>query len=566
MADFRRRGGVTARTLAGLLRTRASSSLGDRVALRCRSGTAWRDRTWAQYWDGARRAATGLRKHGIGSGVHVLVLVPDVECAVLTLFGAWTLGAVPIQIGLPFRLNDVGDVGAFLGQLSETARRLDARALVLSRSLAPWAVPDVTLPVLIAEELLDHAPDGNDPNPDAFAEATALVQLTSGTTGRSRGIVISHECLVRHMECMSRALPSHEGSVAVSWLPLHHDMGLVGGLLFPFYNGFAANMLSPSDFRARPFVWLEALSAFRATISAAPPSAYAMLLRLARRAIDAKLDLSAWECAMVGAEPISAELLRRLADALSPVGFRADALFPVYGLAEATVAVTFPKLLAPTRFDRVDRATLEHDGRAVPKNSGPVTIDLVGVGRPIPGTDVRIAGPDGAPLADRCVGEILVRSTTLMRGYYDDAEATAHALRDGWLRTGDLGYLADGELFITGRLKDVIIRGGLNLLPTAIEEVAASVDGSRAGSVAAVGVRDTEAETEIVWLLVETKLEDGPSRIDLRKRVDLALKARGIVVDRIELLAPGVLPKTTSGKLRRGEVAAAVAAGTLRFE
>jgi fatty-acyl-CoA synthase len=552
---------MTAGSLAGLLRVRAQSDRADRVALRCLSGGQWRERTWKQYWSGAQRAAAGLRENGVVSGARVLVLVLDVEPAVLTLFGAWACGAVPVQVGLPFRLTDAG---AFIAGLLETARRLDARALVLSRSLVAFAPPGASIQVLVAEDLLDEATDLDDPCiVGSGGERTALIQLTSGSTGHPRGVVISHGRLMRHLDCISRVLPSHEGSEAVSWLPLHHDMGLVGGLLFPFYNGFVANMLSPADFRAQPLLWLEAMARFRATICAGPPSAYAMLLRTAKRAIAARLDLSAWECAMVGAEPIPAEVLRAFVATFSPLGFRERAFFPVYGLAEATVAVTFPTLLAPTRVDLVDRDTLEARGRAVAAAPGPGAIELVGVGRAIPETEVRVVGADGGAKADRHVGEILVRSTTLMNGYYDDPAATANAFADGWLRTGDLGYFADGDLFVTGRSKDVIIRGGLNLLPTAIEDVAEQVAGARPGGVAAVGVYDENVHTQIVCLLVETKLEEDAERADLRWRLDAALKARGIVVDRVTLLAPGRLPRTTSGKLRRRAAASQIVDGTL---
>ena len=548
---------VSARTLAGLLRARALAPDSHRIALCCRAGGAWSVRTWAEYWDGVCRVAAGLQAAGIRPGSNVLVLVPEVEPAVCTLFGAWTIGAVPIQVGLPFRL---ADVGAFVAQLRKTALRLEARAIVVSRSLAAFAGDDRSPPILVAEDLLTGSPGPQDAEPDRFAKATALIQLTSGSTGHPRGVVVSHDRLMRHLNCMSRVLPSHAHSVAVSWLPLHHDMGLVGGLLFPFYNGFPVHLLSPADFRARPLSWLETMDRVRGTICAAPPSAYAVLAALARKAGGPRLDFSSWECAMVGAEPISADVLRRFADAFSPAGFRANAFFPVYGLAEATVAVTFPALLAPTRLDRVDRETLEREGRAAPSDRAGA-IDLVGVGRPIPETQVRVVDAEGEEVADWVVGEILVRSTTLMRGYFDDPEASSKALVDGWLRTGDLGYLADGELFVTGRLKDVIIRGGANLIPSTIEEVAAGVDGVRGGGVAAVGLRTEGAETEAAWLLVETAVEGDAARTALVLRVDAELKAHGIVVDRIVLLTPGSLPKTTSGKLRRGEAAAAASSG-----
>lgn len=545
--------------MAGLLRQRADQK-GDEPAIRFRQGSVWRTWTWARFQEEATSAAAGLWEAGVRPGDRVLMLVPEVSAAVRCLFGAWWLGAVPVQIGVPFRLTNIA---RFLDKLRATARRLDARTLVVSRALAAFAGEgqgeDETVRVLVADDLAG-APASVLPDPDA-ATAPALIQLTSGSTGHPRGVVIPHERLMLHMASMSEALPSHEASVAVSWLPLHHDMGLIGGLLFPFYNGFVANMLSPQDFRASPFVWLEAMSALRATICAAPPSAYAILLRLARRAAEAGLDLGAWECAMIGAEPISPDLLRRFAEAFRTVGFRPEAFFPVYGLAEATVAVTFPKLLAPSRVDVIDRAELERSGRAEPCEPGPLAFELVGVGRPIPGTEIVIVGDNGAGLPERHAGEILVRAPSLMTGYYEDAQATAEAFEGGWLRTGDLGYLSDGELFVTGRKKELIIKGGHNVLPSVIEEIVSGVDGVRSGCVVAVGVRSPEDETELVYVAAETKL--GPEdHAALSARAREALSAHGIAVDRVLLVMPGALPKTTSGKLRRRAVAEAIERGS----
>lgn len=545
---------MTASTLAGMLRERAGTRTD--VALRCRAGDGWRDHTWADHWRHSRRAAAGLWAAGIRPGARVLMLVPDVEPAIFTLFGAWSIGAVPVQIGLPYRLHDLG---SFITHLRDTARRLDAAALVLSAAFVEFTQGVTDLPILIAERLLEAPTNDALPDPDDFAEDTALIQLTSGSTGPSRGVVLSHDRLLHHLSCMSEALPSHAHSVAVSWLPLHHDMGLIGGLLFPFYNRFVAHMLSPIEFRARPMLWLETMAHERATICAAPPSAYAMLLRLAPRAVAAGLDLSRWECAMIGAEPIPAALLRRFADAFAATGFRPEAFFPVYGLAEATVAVSFPRLLAPTRVDRVDRDALARDGLAAPSDD-PGALELVAVGRPIPRSEVRVIDGAGAALPERRVGELVVRAPSLMRGYHEDPAATAAAFHEGWLRTGDLGYFADGELFITGRSKELIIRGGLNLIPSVIEEIAGEVEGVRPGGIAAVGVHAPELETELVYLVAETR-DEPATWPDLRQRLDAQLKGRGVSVDRIVLVAPGALPRTTSGKLRRRELAAALARG-----
>src|SRR5262245_19750253 len=314
--------------------------------------------------------------------------------------------------------------------------------------------PSESIKTLIAEDMLLAEPAGELPDPNQ-APGAAFIQLTSGTTSKPRGVVVPHDRLLLHLECMSRALPSHQESRAVSWLPLHHDMGLVGGLLFPFYNGFPGHMISTADFQQQPWLWLDTMSRFRATICAAPPSAYAVCLPLANRSAVAGLDLTAWECAMVGAEPISAALLRRFSEAFAPCGFRPEAFFPVYGLAEATVAVSFPELLRPSWVDSVDRLMLESEGRAVPADAGASAMEFVSVGRAIPGSEIRIIDESGAALSDRRIGEILVRAETLSPGYYGDQESTEIALRGGWLHTGDLGYQADGLLFITGRKKEI---------------------------------------------------------------------------------------------------------------
>jgi acyl-CoA synthetase (AMP-forming)/AMP-acid ligase II len=257
---------------------------------------------------------------------------------------------------------------------------------------------------------------------------------------------------------------------------------------------------------------------------------------------------------MIGAEPIPASLLSRFAEAFAPAGFRANAFFPVYGLAEATVAVTFPTLLASTVFDRIHRSDLEHQSRAVPAAEPEASFVFVGVGKPIPGTAIKIAAADGKNLPDRSIGEICVRSDTLALGYYDE---DGSIFRDGWLHTGDLGYVADGTLFITGRKKEMIIKGGQNLIPSVLEEIVAEVPGIRTGAVAAVGVHSERLATELVCVVAETRGSSGDARIahDVRQ----ALKAAGVVVDRVLLVPPKSLPKTTSGKLQRGAIAQLVA-------
>ena len=429
----------------------------------------------------------------------------------------------------------------------------------MPRALAGFALrASDRVGVLVAEDLMG---DPTDLPRDGDAHPLALVQLTSGSTGRPRGVVIPHDRLARHLGAMAHALPVAEpGAVGVSWLPLYHDMGLIGGLLFPLFAGFELRLSSPLDFRARPWTWLQDLSDFGAVITPAPPSAWRLCLRLAGRAVDSGLDLSRLRCALVGAEPIAAAILREFAAAFTPCGFRTEAFFPCYGLAEATLAVTIPRLLAARRFDRVDGRAL---GRGVAEpvgEDGPGAVTFVGLGGPLAGTALRVTDDEGHDVPERRVGEIWVRSETLMAGYRGDGEATAAALVGGWLRTGDLGYVDQGELFVTGRKKDVIIRAGQNLVPAVIEEVAARVEGLRDGGVAAVGLWSEERGTELAVVLAETR-RPRAEHPALTRAVREALRSHGFAVDEVRLVAPGTLPKTTSGKLMRGRIAALAKAG-----
>jgi fatty-acyl-CoA synthase len=554
---------MTPRTVAGLLRTRAESSRGGDVAIRFAEGEGWVEWSWYEYWQAARQMRMGLLNAGVRRGDHVLVAIPHVRPGTAALFGLWALGAVPIQIAPPLQLRNAR---GYFDELSAAAERLDARFLIVSTDLAQ-AAAGLRVRVLTVDDLLvdpDIDPDV-DPHeaagdePDA-PDDTAFLQLTSGSTSAPRAVIVTHGRLMMHLESMSRALPSGGEPNAVSWLPLHHDMGLVGGLLFPFFNGFPAHMIGTDDFRRRPSIWLETMSRFRGTITAAPPSAYALSVPLAPRLVQEGLDLSTWECAMVGAEPISAALLRRFGAAFTPAGFRPNAFFPVYGLAEATVAVTFPGLLAPASIDRVDAVLLQRDGVAV-QSARQDSLEFVGVGRAIPDTEIRLVDLSGRVVCERAVGEIEVRSKSAALGYYGDPGATALTWRDGWLRTGDLGYIADGFLFVTGRQKELIVKGGHNLIPSVLEEIVARVEGVRGGGVAAVGLWSEQLQTELLCVVAETA--SGPEQhTELSARIRTALQTRGVSADRIVLLPPRSIPRTTSGKLQRVRLARVLSTGS----
>lgn len=530
---------------------------GDQPAIFFRAGIDWETWTWADYWDRARRAARGLRASGVGPGDRVLVLSPDVKSAVTAQLGLWTVGAIPAQLGLPDRLTNLD---GFLDELHRTLRQLDTKILLVDRSVPALVAPRHDRRVLVVEDLMEWPAGGTAADPQSVGGA--LLQLTSGSTGHPRAVLVPHDRLVRHLESISRRLPSSPSSVGVSWLPLYHDMGLIGGLLYPCFNGFPVYLLSPLEFRRNPYFWLQTMSRVRATHTAAPPSGYAVCLRLAARALEDQLDLRSLGCAMIGAEPISPRLVRQFAEGFAPCGFRPEAFFPVYGLAEATVAVTFPEPMAPTRVDSIDRDQFEREGTASTAVGGGPRLEFVGVGSPLPGTEVSIRDEGGREVPDRRVGGIWIRSDSLMEGYYGDADATARALKDGWLDTGDLGYLASGVLFVTGRSKDLIIARGRNLVPSAIEEIVSSIPGVRKDCVAAVGVPSEERATERVCVVAETRA-DASGQTGLACAVRDELKVRGISVDRVIFVPPRTLPRTSSGKIKRQMIVQLLQSGGL---
>ena len=505
-------------TLMSLLRDRASGGAADAPGLHLGAET-W---SWARYWEEARSAAAGLRAAGVRRGDHVVVVAIDVATSVRAILGAWALGATVTPVGIPLRADDVA---ACVNHVAECAAIVDARTVVVPRIAAGFAT---AANVVIAEDLAGTG----EIDPDAAAGELALIQLTSGTTGRPRGVMVPHEHLLAHLGAMARALPLRGDAVGLSWLPLYHDMGLIGGLLFPLFCGFPLHLTSPQSFRANPFGWLESLARFRVAITPAPPSVWGLCARLAPRAVERGLDLSHLDCALVGAEPISARVLDELAVALAPCGFTREAFFPVYGLAEATLAVTFPRVRAPRTFDRVAGMT------------------FVGVGHPLSGTELRIVDETGADLAERAIGRIVVRAPHAMVGYYGEPPLEPGA----WIDTGDLGYVVDGELFVTGRRKELIIRAGQNLVPAHLEDIASRVAGVRPGCVAAVGVWSERLATERAWVVAETRAPEA-EHAALAHAIRAALRAHGIEIDGVQLIGAGALPKTTSGKLMRRRIA-----------
>lgn len=540
----------------------------DQVTIRLLGGggTAPATLTYGTLAADARAMAGGLLGLGLDSGDRVAIMLPTGRDYFTVFLGILLAGGVPVPIYPPARLAVLQE---HLLRQAQLLRNAGATVLVTvpeARMVARLLFAQVpTLRAVRVPAALAGAGGAAQPLPPVSADDVALVQYTSGSTGDPKGVVLTHRQLLANVRAMADAARVGADDCCVSWLPLYHDMGLIGVWHTPMVFGFPLVAMSPLAFLARPVRWLEALSAHRGTISAAPNFAYRACVDRIDDAECVGLDLSAWRLAFNGSEPVSEAVMDRFIDRFAPYGFARGAMCPAYGLAEVGVGAAFSPLGRGPRTDTVVRSTLTRTGRAVPAARGaPDTIDIVSCGVPLPGYDVAVLGPGGGEQPDRTEGDVGVRGPSATTGYFANERASRALWRHGWLQTGDVGYLADDELFLTGRRKDVLIRAGRNLHPEEIESVLAMVPGVHPGGVAAFGYADAQRGTERVVAAVETALAEPAAREALQAALRrAALDAMGVAPDEVVLVPPEALLRTASGKLRRAATAEAYQAGTL---
>jgi fatty-acyl-CoA synthase len=491
---------------------------------------------------GVLRAAGALAAAGVRAGDRVPVIMPTGPAFLYAFYGCQALGALPVPIASPARLGRLDEYHARTGAMMAAVKASvvvtdDASRRLLEPALALYNPP---LGVLSTESLLKAEPvQPREAHPDDIA----FVQFSSGSTVSPKPVAVTHRQLLANIKAIGETCyTADHADVHLAWLPLYHDMGLIGCCLNPIYHRVKLVLFSPDAFVFRPALWLRALSRHHATVTVAPNFAFALSVKRVQDEELAGVDLSSCRIIMNGAEPISAQVCRAFNQRFKRWGLAETALAPVYGLAEATLCVTAtPYKTRPFASQRVDRSALGK-GRMVP-GEGP---ELVSVGTPLRDIQVQVRGPDKQVLTEGEVGRIWARSPSLMKGYLDIAETP---IVDGWLDTGDLGVHFGGELYITGRAKDVIIIRGQNHLPQEAEEAAARVEGIRPGAVAAVGSTGDEGEELLIF--AECKDPRPELRSDCRRAV---LAAMGVEPSRVILLEQGSLPKTTSGKIRRGEM------------
>lgn len=508
--------------------------------------------SYAQLRDGALRMASALQQLGLDPGDTVALMLPTDRDYFFSFFGVLYAGGVPVPIYPPVRMNQIEDHMRRQAGILDNAR---CRYLITVPQAKPLARVlraqiDSLQAVLIAAQVDSQ---GGLSLPEIAPSDIAFLQYTSGSTGNPKGVILSHANLLANIRVDGQAIEATARDVFVSWLPLYHDMGLIGAWLGSLYFGAQLIIMSPLAFLARPARWLRALHRYGGTLSAAPNFAYQLCLgRIADDELEG-LDLSRWRIAMNGAEAVSPDTIAAFSARFAPYGFAADAMFPVYGLAECSVGLTFPALHQVPRIDRIQRDRFGSDGTALPvAESQTAALRFVSCGHALPQHEIRVVDDDGHALPERVQGRLQFRGPSTTRGYYRNPEATA-ALFDGdWLESGDLAYLADGELFVTGRSKDMIIRGGRNIYPHELEEAVGDIDGIRTGRVAVFASIDDARQTERLVVLAETRARDPATVADLQARINqLAVELTMMPADDVVLAPPGTVLKTSSGKIRR---------------
>ncbi len=499
---------------------------------------------WGHILERAATVAGRLQALGVGRGSHVGLLGPTTPELVIAIEATWLSGATLVVLPLPMRL---ASIEAFVAQTRTRIRNADISVLVADPDLAGFLeVQPGDPPMVLLDELTRP---GHHPweRPAVEPADLAILQFTSGSTSDPKGVMLPNDIICRNLDSMAEAATlDPDGDVLVSWLPLYHDMGLIGLLGEPMTRALDLVLAAPQDFMGQPARWMSWMSEFKGTVTAGPNFSYALATRALRRLAPGTLDFSRWRIGLNGAEPVDPAAVEAFIEAATPQGLDPRAMFTVFGMAEATLAVTFPPPFAGMAVDSVDRDVLEYERLAVP-STGEGSRRLAKLGTAIPGLEIRIVDPtSGDVMANREAGELEIRGNSVTPGYYNRPDATAAAFHDGWLRTGDLAYLADGELVVCGRLKDMIIVGGRNVFPEDVERAVAEVNGVRAGNVIAFGIEPHPGREKIV---VVAEARDASS-LTRSAVADCVRDAVGLPTE-VVLVSPGTLPKTSSGKLQR---------------
>ncbi len=504
--------------------------------------------TWAEIESLARGLASGLQARGGVPGERVAVVCQGLRAQVTAFFGTIIAGLHPTILPTPISRRRLEGFVRHTSQIVSVAQPrfilVDEPVKEVGEPLLEEAGMRGRCEVERFEELPADADllEPYEPDPDTIA----VIQFTSGSTSAPRGVVLTHRSVTANVRAIVEHLEVVADDVGGGWLPLYHDMGLIGNLLGATARSIGLVLTTPFNFLRRPRRWVEIMERQRITITAGPNVSYRHLLE---RGEPEGKDLSAWRVAIIGAEPIDPELLDEFSDFFGRVGFPKSAFMPAYGLAEVGLIVTGIPATGVYDSIEVDRGILEEEGKVVPATESRTSVRIVGVGGCVRETAVRIVDELGDERPEGRVGEITISGASLMQGYFNNEEASAEALRDGWLFTGDLGYMHDGELYVTGRKKELIIFQGRNYYPQDIERAIQSIEIVRPGSIVAFGTRRDKSEGVVIVAAPK----------DARNTSGIEAGVREVVADRLNLpvldvilMESGRIPRTTSGKLCRG--------------
>jgi fatty-acyl-CoA synthase len=507
----------------------------------------------------ARELAQRLAGLGLARGDRVMMVADTDADFCITFMATQYAGLVPVPVAIP---TSLGGRGAYVEQLRHQLEGCAAGAAWAPKDLVGFlreAAEGLALKML--GDASDYAalPTGDaDPKPFGKDEPSYL-QYSSGSTRFPKGIDIPQHVLMANAFAIgNHGLQVRDGDRCASWLPFYHDMGLVGFMLSPMLNQLSVDYMATRDFARRPLTWLNLISEYRGTLAYSPSFGYELCVRRLRDGTDFKADLSSWRAAGVGGDMVQQAVLRRFAETFAPYGFRETAFVPSYGMAETTLAMTFSPLDRGFTIDSVARDALERD-HAVTAAPGIPSRTFVACGPALPGHAIEVRDAAGKLLGERRIGRVFFRGPSVMRGYFRQPELTRETLSaDGWLDTGDLGYLLNGEIVITGRAKDLIILNGRNIWPQDLEWAAEdAVAELRRGDVAAISIEDPSKEDqEGIVVLVQCRSSDPEARDKLKRDVAAVLQQAMAVESNVVLVPPHALPQTSSGKLSRAKAKA----------